>query len=109
MKSLVEYKISTGPLGFRKANRGEYEAGFQTASQCLKEMAEIVKRSSNNKYNGSLVPIDIRMKEFGKGRSAFIAALNGKEGNRVRSLVRQISDCTALKFGGVRSPGQRRL
>lgn len=53
--------------------------------------------------------IEIVMKDFGKGRNAFIAALNGKEGTGVRRAVKKISDATSLKFGGVRSPRPRRL
>lgn len=122
LPSKVEFKLSTGPLGFRKANRGEYEAGFQTASKCLELLngqirKDRVKQGGNvntqgGKYNSryhQFVPVDIIMKDFGKGRSAFITAMNGKEGTAVRPHIRQISDATPLKFGGVRSPGIRRL
>lgn len=55
------------------------------------------------------IPLDIELKDFGKGRQAFINALNGKEGNGLRQRVRYISDTTTLKFGGVRAPNMRRL
>ena len=123
LPSKVEFKLSTGPLGFRKANRGEYEAGFQTATKCLEMLYNQIRRDrskqSTNNYNGNqhrsknfnneLVPVDIIMKDFGKGRNAFIAAVNGKEGSRIRQYIRQVSDATCLKFGGVRSPRIRRL
>lgn len=96
----VKFAISTGCLGFRKALRGEYEAAFQTTTkvfQMIKEKGLMDK------------DIEIIMDDFGKGRTAFIAALNGKEGNEIRRKVTRISDKTALKFGGVRSPRMRRL
>lgn len=96
----VKFAISTGCLGFRKAARGEYEAGFQTANKAFQMMQE--KNLLNKK-------IDIVLRDFGKGRTAFIAALNGKEGTNIRKKVNSISDATPLKFGGVRSPRIRRL
>lgn len=110
LPSKVEFKLSTGPLGFRKANRGEYEAGFQTATKCLEQVyAQIRRERAKNNIVNKHLPIDIIMKDFGKGRSAFITAMNGKEGSMVRPYIRQVSDGTALKFGGVRSPAIRRL
>ncbi|CCF56277.1 hypothetical protein KAFR_0A08430 [Kazachstania africana CBS 2517] len=96
----VRFSISTGCLGFRKATRGEYEAGFQTA---VKAFQLVEDKNLVNK------DIEIVMRDFGKGRAAFIAALNGKEGNNIRKYVKKISDATPLKFGGVRSPRIRRL
>ncbi|EDO14800.1 hypothetical protein Kpol_1076p6 [Vanderwaltozyma polyspora DSM 70294] len=96
----VKFNISTGCLGFRKAARGEYEAAFQTSAKAFQMIQEKNLLDKN---------IEIVMKDFGKGRAAFIAALTGKEGNGVRSNVTRISDKTALKFGGVRSPRVRRL
>lgn len=96
----VKFAISTGCLGFRKALRGEYEAAFQTTSKVFQMIKE---KGMMNK------DIEIVMDDFGKGRSAFMAALNGKEGNEIRKRVTRISDKTALKFGGVRSPRIRRL
>lgn len=100
LPSLVKLKLSTGCLGFRKAARGEYEAGFQTTNKIFQMIQE------KNMLNKD---IDIVMKDFGKGRAAFIAALNGKEGTAIRKYVKNISDATPLKFGGVRSPRIRRL
>lgn len=123
LPSKVEFKLSTGPLGFRKANRGEYEAGFQTAAKCLEMLHNQIRRDRiknstynntgnqyhSNNFHNQFVPVDIIMKDFGKGRSAFITAVNGKEGSQIRPYIRQISDITCLKFGGVRSPRIRRL
>ncbi|KAL3233135.1 Small ribosomal subunit protein uS11m [Nakaseomyces bracarensis] len=96
----VKFAISTGCLGFRKALRGEYEAAFQTTAKVFQMIKE---KGMMNK------DIEIVIDDFGKGRSAFMAALNGKEGNEIRKRVTRISDKTALKFGGVRSPRIRRL
>ncbi|CAB4253534.1 similar to Saccharomyces cerevisiae YNL306W MRPS18 Mitochondrial ribosomal protein of the small subunit [Maudiozyma barnettii] len=100
LPSKVRLKLSTGCLGFRKAARGEYEAGFQTANKIFQMIQE------KNVLNKD---IEIVMKDFGKGRAAFIAALNGKEGTAIRKYVKSVSDATPLKFGGVRSPRIRRL
>lgn len=91
---------ATGHFGFRKAQRGEYEAAFQTATAFFKKMEE---RGFLDK------PLELVLSEFGKGRQAFVAALEGKEGNKIRDLVVRVSDHTKVKFGGNRSPRRRRL
>ncbi|AET37800.1 mitochondrial 37S ribosomal protein uS11m Ecym_2043 [Eremothecium cymbalariae DBVPG len=96
----VKFHISTGNLGFRKAARGEYEAAFQTSAKALQMLEERGLLDRN---------VEIVMRDFGKGRQAFIAALNGKEGTKVRPRVSRVADATALKFGGVRAPRPRRL
>ncbi|CAR24571.1 mitochondrial 37S ribosomal protein uS11m [Lachancea thermotolerans CBS 6340] len=96
----VKFRVSTGNLGFRKAARGEYEAAFQTSAR-LFQMIHQKKLLDRN--------IEIVLKDFGKGREAFTAALNGKEGTAVRRNVVRVSDATPIKFGGVRAPRQRRL
>ena len=96
----VKFSLSTGCLGFRKAARGEYEAAFQTSAKVF-QMIQDKKLMDKD--------IEVVMKDFGKGRAAFIAALNGKEGTQLRKNVVRISDKTALKFGGVRAPRVRRL
>lgn len=96
----VKFAISTGCLGFRKAARGEYEAAFQTATKAFQMIQ--AKKLLNKE-------IEVVMKDFGKGRAAFVAALNGKEGNAIRKNIIRVSDKTTLKFGGVRSPRIRRL
>lgn len=96
----VKFALSTGVLGFRKAARGEYEAAFQTSAKVFQMIRE--KKLMNK-------DIEIVMREFGKGRAAFVAALNGKEGAAIRPHVTRICDKTPLKFGGVRAPRVRRL
>ncbi|KAH3898701.1 related to 37S ribosomal protein S18, mitochondrial [Saccharomycodes ludwigii] len=96
----VQFNISTGHLGFRKAARGEYEAGFQTATKVFQMIR------GKNLFNSN---IEIVLRDFGKGRQAFMAALNGKEGDFIRNYITRISDNTRLKIGGVRPPRTRRL
>lgn len=96
----VKFHMSTGHLGFRKAARGEYEAAFQTSAK-LFQILQQKKLLDRN--------IEIVMRDFGKGRDAFISALNGKEGNMVRRNISRVSDATELKFGGVKAPRPRRL
>lgn len=96
----VKFHMSTGHLGFRKAARGEYEASFQTAAKLFETLQQKKLLDKN---------IEIVMRDFGKGRDAFISALNGKEGNLIRRHISRISDATELKFGGVKAPRPRRL
>lgn len=94
--------LSAGMLGFRKSNRAEYEAGYQVSTNFFKMIEEKKLLAPNDK-------IEVIMSDFGKGRDAFISALNGKEGSFVRPHVSRVTDATKLKFGGVRSKKLRRL
>lgn len=55
------------------------------------------------------LPIEIIMSNFGKGREAFINALNGSEGNTIRPSISRVTDGTKIKIGGVREPRARRV
>ncbi|KAK6203350.1 uncharacterized protein RJT21DRAFT_119488 [Scheffersomyces amazonensis] len=94
--------VSAGQLGFRKAQRAEYEAGFQVATKLFKTIEEKNLIGPNDK-------IELIFKDFGKGREAFQAALMGKEGQNIRSNIVRLTDNTKLKFGGTRSKKLRRL
>ncbi|QOU21268.1 hypothetical protein BRETT_000989 [Brettanomyces bruxellensis] len=93
---------STGYLGFRKAQRGEYEAAFQLTSHIFKIIRE--RNILDDCFN-----LEIVVSDFGKGRKAFFDALKGKEGSSVRPALSKLTDMTKLKFGGVRSPSRRRI
>lgn len=93
---------STGYLGFRKAQRGEYEASFQLSSHIFKSIDEKKLLSSSGK-------LEVVVKGFGKGRRAFFDALKGKEGNGIRSFITRLSDLTPIAFGGNRAPSRRRI
>ena len=74
----VKYSVTAGQLGFRKSQRQEYEAGFQVSSKMFKTIEE-------RNYIGPHDKIELILKNFGKGREAFQAALLGKEGSKSRT------------------------
>lgn len=94
--------LSAGQLGFRKSQRSEYEAGYQVSARLFKMIEDQKLFSPNDK-------IELVLKNFGKGREAFLNALQGREGSMVKDHVVRISDATKLKFGGTRSKKLRRL
>lgn len=94
--------LSAGMLGFRKSHRADNEAGYQVSTNIFKMIEEKKLLAPNDK-------IEVIMSDFGKGREAFLTALNGKEGAFVRPHVVRLTDATKLKFGGVRSKKLRRL
>lgn len=93
---------STGYLGFRKAQRGEYEASFQLSSHIFKNINEKRLLQDSGK-------LEIIVRGFGKGRKAFFDALKGKEGNGIREYISRLSDLTPIAFGGNRAPSRRRI
>ncbi|KAI5963081.1 uncharacterized protein KGF55_002873 [Candida pseudojiufengensis] len=98
----VKYSITAGQLGFRKSQRQEYEAGFQVSSKMFKTIQE-------RNYIGPNDKIELILKNFGKGREAFQAALLGKEGSFLKNNIVRISDSTVIRFGGNRPKKLRRL
>lgn len=98
----LKVHVSAGQLGFRKAQRAEYEAGYQVSSRMFKLIEERKLLGPNDK-------MELVMKDFGKGREAFLAALQGKEGSKIKPKIVRLCDDTKLKFGGVRSKKLRRL
>lgn len=93
---------ATGYLGFRKAQRGEYEASFQLSSHFFKTMADKGLLNDSGK-------LEIIVRGFGKGRRAFFDALKGKEGTVIRENITRLSDLTPIAFGGNRAPSRRRI
>lgn len=98
----VKYSVTAGQLGFRKSQRQEYEAGFQVAAKMFKTIQE-------RNYIGPNDKIELILKNFGKGREAFQAALLGKEGSYLKNNIVRISDATVIRFGGNRPKKLRRL
>lgn len=94
--------VSAGQLGFRKAQRAEYEAGYQVSSKMFKLIEDQKLLNPSDK-------VELILKNFGKGREAFLNALQGKEGSLVKDHIVRISDATKLKFGGTRAKKLRRL
>lgn len=93
---------STGYLGFRKAQRGEYEASFQLSSHIFKTINDKQLLHDSGK-------LEIIVRGFGKGRKAFFDSLKGKEGNGIREYISRLSDLTPIAFGGNRAPARRRI
>lgn len=92
--------LSCGNVGFKKANRGTFEAAYQLASVFFQRME-----------GKGLMPknIELSFRDFGPGREAFTKVLLGKEGKNIRGTIRRVTDCSRLKFGGTRSRAVRRL
>jgi small subunit ribosomal protein S11 len=53
--------------------------------------------------------VEVVLRGFSEGRKAFLAALMGVEGAKIRKVISSVSDATRLKIGGTRSPNPRRL
>ncbi|EIN10297.1 translational machinery component [Punctularia strigosozonata HHB-11173 SS5] len=94
---------SGGNCGFKKSNRNSYEAGYQCAVKMFKKIEERAEEL------GGLMEWELIMKEYGQGRKALTSALLAVEGEKVRGMLKQISDRTAIKVGGTRSKKARRL
>lgn len=94
--------LSAGNIGFRKAGRGSYDAGYQLAAFLLKQIQERgLLRNIND--------LEVVLRGFGAGREAVTKALLGQEGRLLRGKIKHVTDATRLKFGGPRSPKPRRL
>ena len=94
--------LSTGNLGFRKANRGTYDAAYQLANYVLGRMQE-------QGWSSKIQFLEVVLRGYGVGREAVSKSLTGVEGRMVRGSVVRVSDGTRLKFGGTRSRKIRRL
>jgi small subunit ribosomal protein S11 len=104
--------LSTGNIGFRKAQRGTYDAAFQLAAYVMKSIQEkgLLRAGPDDGTGGNKIrQLEVVLRGFGPGREAVTKALLGTEGRALRSRVVKISDGTRLKFGGTRSPNPRRL
>jgi small subunit ribosomal protein S11 len=94
--------LSAGNIGFRKSQRGSFDAAYQLASYTMGKMHERGMLINMNK-------LEIVLRGFGAGREAFQKALLGSEGKGIKGKVTRVTDSTRLKFGGVRSKNVRRL
>ncbi|PWY81886.1 translational machinery component [Aspergillus heteromorphus CBS 117.55] len=94
--------MSCGQLGFRKAKRGGYDAGYQLSAHVFGQIQE----------KGLLPDIKrlaLSFRGWSLAREAFIKVLLGNEGRNIRGLVCSVTDATRIKFGGPRSRKVRRL
>ena len=94
--------VSCGNIGFRKAGRGSYDAGYQLA-------AFVMSRIKDKGLLPQIHKLELVYRGFGAGREAVTKAILGSEGKQIRPLIVKLSDSTRLKFGGVRSKKPRRL
>ncbi|KAF9696099.1 hypothetical protein EKO04_005892 [Ascochyta lentis] len=94
--------VSCGNIGFRKAGRGTYDAGYQLA-------AFVMSRIKDKGLLPQIQKLELIYRGFGPGREAVTKAILGAEGKQIRPLIVKLSDSTRLKFGGVRSKKPRRL
>lgn len=112
--------FSAGNIGFRKGQRGSYDAAFQLSSYVFKMMKDRgLLRNANEtdldfedlgmKTESPIKNLEVILRGFGKGREATVKAIMGNEGRGLRDRIIRVSDATRLKFGGTRSPKPRRL
>ncbi|KAI4134142.1 MAG: hypothetical protein LQ347_001762 [Umbilicaria vellea] len=94
--------VSSGNIGFRKAARGTYDAGYQLG-------AYVMGRIQQKGYLGEIQYLEVVLRGFGPGREAVGKVLLGSEGRNLRPRVVRVTDATRLKFGGTRSKKPRRL
>lgn len=94
--------LSTGNLGFKKSNRGTYDAAYQLGAYVIDKMHQqgLVKKINK---------LEVCLRGFGTGRDAVVKVLLGSQGQHLRNKIIRVSDATRLKFGGTRSKNPRRL
>lgn len=92
---------SGGSVGFKKAGRSGYEAGYRSALR-------IFQRISENQPRWRINAIEVLWNGFGQGREAVFRAMMASEGEQVRNMVKVMTDKTPIKIGGVR-PKKRRM
>ncbi|KAG5519497.1 hypothetical protein PMAC_002125 [Pneumocystis sp. 'macacae'] len=92
--------VTSGMLGFKKSQRGGYEAGYQVCMSIFERMTQKNIRPTQ---------LEIILRGFGKGREAIFKCITGIEGASFRPFIYRITDATRLKFGGVRGRKARRL
>ncbi|KAK7755527.1 hypothetical protein SLS62_002459 [Diatrype stigma] len=94
--------MSAGQIGFRKAKRGTYDAGYQLS-------AYVMDKLNQGGWHKVIKSMEVVLRGFGHGREAATKVLLGAEGKMIRGAITKVSDATTLKFGGTRSPRPRRL
>ncbi|KAL8941789.1 MAG: hypothetical protein Q9211_001680 [Gyalolechia sp. 1 TL-2023] len=94
--------VSAGTIGFRKAARGTYDAGYQLG-------AYVMGRIQQQGLLTQIQSLEVVLRDFGPGREAVSKVLLGSEGRNLRGRVVRVCDATRLKFGGTRGKKARRL
>ena len=102
--------VSSGNIGFRKAQRGTYDAAFQLGTYVMgliNNQAMLDERYQGK--GGQIRQLEVILRDFGPGREALTKILLGSEGRALRGRIVRVMDATRLKFGGSRSRKPRRL
>ncbi|KAK6958296.1 hypothetical protein Daesc_001094 [Daldinia eschscholtzii] len=94
--------LSAGNIGFRKSKRSTYDAAYQLT-------AYVIDKLHQGNWHKNITAMEVVLRGFGAGREAATKVLLGTEGRLLRDKIVKVSDATRLKFGGTRSPKQRRL
>ncbi|KAJ1921155.1 hypothetical protein H4219_000753 [Mycoemilia scoparia] len=95
-KGQVLFNTSGGSVGFKKSNRGGFEAAYQATVKIIEKAREA---------NKPIGQIEMRFKGFGPGRNASYKA--------IRSVtdweIVRLTDATPIPFNGCRPKKARRL
>lgn len=94
--------LSCGNIGFRKAQRGEFDASHQLSVHMIEKIQE-------RGFLMEIKSLEIILRGFGTGRESFTKVLLSAQGQKIRDKVIRVSDSTRVKFGGTRSRNVRRL
>lgn len=94
--------VSCGALGFRHANRGQYDAAYQLGAYAIDKIQQAG-------WHAKIHKLEVVLRGFGPGREAVTKVLLSNEGRLLRDKICKVSDSTRLKFGGTRSEKPRRL
>jgi small subunit ribosomal protein S11 len=94
--------LSCGNIGFKKSRRGSYDAAYSLMKYTLERLID-------NGWPMKMRRLEIVLRGYGQGREAAIKVLMSPEGRVLRDKIVRVADSTRIKFGGTRSPAQRRL
>ena len=102
--------VSAGNIGFRKAQRGSYDAAYQLGVYVMGLIKNQAMLDENYQGKGGYIRhLEVVLRSFGPGREAVTKILLGSEGRALRGRIVRVMDGTRLKFGGTRSKKPRRL
>ncbi|KAI0751481.1 hypothetical protein C8Q80DRAFT_1098140 [Daedaleopsis nitida] len=93
--------LTGGKLGFKKSNRNGYEAGYQCSVGIIAAMEKELERTE--------FEWELYLNGFGQGRDAMLTALTTAVGEKVKPLLKRVTDRTPLKIGGTRGQKTRRV
>lgn len=94
--------LSSGNLGFKHANRGQYDSAYQLGAYTIDKLQQAG-------WHAKIHKLEVVLRGFGPGREAVTKVLLSNEGRLLRDKIVKVSDSTRLKFGGSRSKKPRRL